>query len=202
MIKALFTDLGGVLLTNGWDYAARQRAAEHFKLEFVEFEKRHQLVVGVYEEGRMDLASYLGFVVFHEQRSFALDDFYGFMKDQSQPFQEMLTLYDRVKADNAIQIFAVSNEGRDLAEHRVTAFNLKSLIDGFIVSAFVGARKPDPSIWRMTFDIAQVTPDDVLYIDDREMLVEAANKLGIPSYWHQTRDKTAEELARRGLLVH
>ena len=32
-ITTLFLDIGGVLLTNGWDHHARRRAATHFKLE-------------------------------------------------------------------------------------------------------------------------------------------------------------------------
>ena len=32
-IFCLFVDVGGVLLTNGWDHHARRRAVKHFKLE-------------------------------------------------------------------------------------------------------------------------------------------------------------------------
>jgi putative hydrolase of the HAD superfamily len=32
-IMVLFLDIGGVLLTNGWDHHARRRAAKRFKLE-------------------------------------------------------------------------------------------------------------------------------------------------------------------------
>ena len=37
-IRALFLDVGGVLLTNGWDHHARRRAAKHFKLDWAEME--------------------------------------------------------------------------------------------------------------------------------------------------------------------
>ena len=37
-ITALFADIGGVLLTNGWDHLAPKRAATNFKLDgFVDF---------------------------------------------------------------------------------------------------------------------------------------------------------------------
>ena len=40
-ITALFLDIGGVLLNNGWDHLARRRAAKHFRLEWPEMEGRH-----------------------------------------------------------------------------------------------------------------------------------------------------------------
>ena len=47
-IKALFTDVGGVLLTNGWDGAARRLAAQQFHLELAEVDARHHLTFDTY----------------------------------------------------------------------------------------------------------------------------------------------------------
>ena len=49
-ITTLFLDVGGVLLTNGWDRHARKRAATNFKLELAEMEDRHHLTFDTYEE--------------------------------------------------------------------------------------------------------------------------------------------------------
>jgi putative hydrolase of the HAD superfamily len=46
----VFLDIGGVLLTNGWDHHARKRAAANFKLEWSEMEDRHHLTFDTYEE--------------------------------------------------------------------------------------------------------------------------------------------------------
>ena len=68
-ITCLFLDIGGVLLTNGWDHRARQRAAKNFKLRLAEMEDRHHLTFDTYEEGKLTLAEYLDRVVFHQRRS-------------------------------------------------------------------------------------------------------------------------------------
>ena len=47
----LFLDIGGVLLTDGWDRLARKRVAKHFKLPWAEMEGRHRLMFETYEEG-------------------------------------------------------------------------------------------------------------------------------------------------------
>jgi len=48
----LFVDIGGVLLTDGWDHSTRKRVATNFKLELAEMEVRHHLTFDAYEEGR------------------------------------------------------------------------------------------------------------------------------------------------------
>ena len=39
----MFVDIGGVLLTNGWDHQSRKGAAIHFRLNFAEMQERHEL---------------------------------------------------------------------------------------------------------------------------------------------------------------
>jgi len=49
----LFVDVGGVLLTDGWDHHARRRAAAKFKLDWGEMEERHRLDFEIHEEGKL-----------------------------------------------------------------------------------------------------------------------------------------------------
>jgi hypothetical protein len=58
-IASVFLDIGGALLSDGWDHHARKRAAKHFKLEWGEMEKRHSLNFATYEEGKLTLEEYL-----------------------------------------------------------------------------------------------------------------------------------------------
>jgi putative hydrolase of the HAD superfamily len=54
-VTALFLDIGGVLLTDGWDHHARKRAAANFKLELAEMNDRHHLTFETYEAGKLTL---------------------------------------------------------------------------------------------------------------------------------------------------
>jgi hypothetical protein len=47
-ITCLFVDIGGVLLTNGWDHQERKRAAANFKLHWEAMEERHRLAFDAY----------------------------------------------------------------------------------------------------------------------------------------------------------
>lgn len=44
-IRAIFWDVGGVLLTNAWDHKERAQALEHFHLGHDAFEERHEKIV-------------------------------------------------------------------------------------------------------------------------------------------------------------
>ena len=78
-ITCVFLDIGGVLLTDGWDHHARKRAASRFKLEWSEMEGRHHLTFETFEEGKLTLDEYLDLVVFHQKRPFTRAQFRRFM---------------------------------------------------------------------------------------------------------------------------
>jgi putative hydrolase of the HAD superfamily len=200
-ISTLFLDIGGVLLTNGWDRKARRLAADSFSLDFEEFNERHHLTFDTYEVGKLTLDEYLERVVFYEPRSFTRNKFREFMLEQSRPFPEMIDLVCRLKSHHRLKVAVVSNEGRELTEYRIRTFNLGGFIDFFVSSCFVHFRKPDADMYRIALDIAQVEPGQVLYIEDRSMFAEVASSLGIRSIIHRNYETTRLELAAFGLTL-
>jgi putative hydrolase of the HAD superfamily len=200
-ITALFLDIGGVLLTNGWDHTTRARAAQQFGLDPEEMNERHHLTYDTYEAGKLSLDVYLDRVAFYQERSFSREEFKAFMYAQSQPFPQMIELMRRLKDRHSLKLAAVSNEGRELTVYRVQQFKLGTVIDFFVSSCFVHYRKPDTDMYRIALDIAQVRPEQVVYIDDRAMFVEVAQGLGIRSVLHTSYESTQKSLAALGLSL-
>ena len=89
----IFTDIGGVLLTNGWDRTARQNAIKHFNLDPSETEERHHLTFDTYESGKISLHEYLTRLVFYKKRNFSEEEFRKFM------FEPVETLSGNAWAD-------------------------------------------------------------------------------------------------------
>jgi len=200
-VTALFLDIGGVVLTNGWDRTMRRQAAERFGLDLAELDERHSLFAGAFEDGKMSLDEYLARVVFHAGRPFTPDDFKAFMFAQSRPYPEMLDLVRALKARHRLKLVAVNNEGRELNEYRIRTFRLAELIDAFVSSCFIGSRKPAPEIYRAALDISQVPVAQVAYLDDREPLVEVARGLGMHGIHHTGYASTRAGLAALGLSM-
>jgi len=200
-VTALFLDVGGVLLTDGWDHHARKRAAAHFKLELAGLEDRHHLTFDTYEEGKLTLEEYLGRVVFHQKRPFTRAQFRRFMFAQSKPYPEMIELIRALKAKFGLKIAVVSNEARELNVYRIRKFKLAGFVDAFVSSSFVHVRKPDADIFRLALDIAQVPARQVVYIENTPMFVRVAEGLGIRSILHTDYRSTRAKLASLGLRM-
>ena len=198
-ITTLFVDIGGVLLTNGWDHHARKRAATHFKLELAEMEDRHHLTFDTYEEGKLTLKEYLGRVVFCKKRPFTRAQFRHFMFAQSKSYPQMIELVRKLKGRYGLKIVVVSNEARELNTHRIRKFKLDGFVDSFISSCFVHLRKPDSDIFRLALDIAQTPAREVVYIENTPMFVQIAEGLGIRTVLHTDYKSTCMKLASFGL---
>jgi putative hydrolase of the HAD superfamily len=198
-ITALFLDIGGVLLTNGWDHHARRRAAKHFKLEWADMEERHALNFETHEEGRLAFKDYLDRVVFYQERPFTRAEFRTFMCDQSKPYTEMLKLVMRLKARYGLKITVVSNEARELNAYRIQKFKLDGFVDTFISSCFVQFRKPDVAIFRLAMDISLAPAREIVYIENTPLFVQIAEGLSIRSILHTDYRSTCAKLAALGL---
>jgi putative hydrolase of the HAD superfamily len=200
-ITTLFLDIGGVLLTNGWDHIIRTRAAEKFGLDYEDMNERHHLTFDTYESGKLSFDEYLDRVIFFKPRDFSKQDIKEFIFSQTQEFPEMIALLRGLKEHYGLHLVAVSNEGRELMEYRIQHFELASWIDTFIGSCYVHFRKPDLDMYRLALDVAQSPPYEVLYLDDRAMFVEVAGTLGIRGVIHHGYPSTLAALAEQSLSI-
>ena len=189
--KILFSDIGGVLLSNGWGHESRMAAAEKYKIDYPEMDILHDFIFNVWEMGKISLDDYLDTVVFKEKRKFSRKEFKEFMLTQSVQLPYMLPwmINWKNKHEN-VKVISINNEPRELNEYRIDKFKLHDFFDAFVSSCEVGMRKPDPGIFLLALGIAQAKPEECIYFDDRIMLVEAAKKVGIHAYHHKDFEST------------
>ena len=79
-ISTILWDVGGVLLTNGWDHKERDVVLAHFGLDRDEFEARHPEPNDQWEKGLLTVEQYLERTVFYQPRSFSPEDFFELMR--------------------------------------------------------------------------------------------------------------------------
>ncbi len=200
-ITTLFLDIGGVLLTNGWDTALRKQTAEHFGVDYNELDHRHRVTYDTYEEGKTTFETYLRQIIFYEPREFSVADVEKYILEQATAYEDTIGLVKKLRAVYGLKVAVVSNEGREVAEDRIRRFHLKDFVDFFVVSAFVHFRKPDLDIYRLALDVAQVHPEQVAYIEDRPLLCEVATSLGINAVLNRNQEETRAKLAELGLTL-
>lgn len=201
-ISTILWDVGGVLLTNGFDAAQREAVLRDFALDRDAFERRHTEVFPAWEKDAIGADEYLSHVVFYEPRSFTQAEFLDAMKQQSQLLPDSgLRILRELAASEQYVLATVNNESRVLNEYRVAKFGLGDLFQAFFSSCYLGLRKPDPKIYQVALDVLQRDPEDTAFIDDRPENVAAAAKLGLHAIRYTGSEALAEELGRLGVRL-
>ena len=198
-IRALFWDVGGVLLTNAWDHEERNLAIERFHLDKDEFETRHKESVPPFEEGRISLDEYLQRTVFYEPRTFSAEEFKQFMFGLSKPRPEIPQIAHALCGK--FLMGTINNESRELNQYRIETFGLAECFSLFVSSCFVGIRKPDERIYRLALDLAHRAPEECCFIDDRPVNVEAAAKVGLWAILLRSPSQLKSDLQKVGVEI-
>ena len=198
-ITTLFWDIGGVVLTNGWDRHARRNCVDSFGLDWEEFADRHEFVAHDFEVGRINLDQYLLRTIFYRDRPFQPGEFAAAMKAESQPLPGTLDLLAELAAAGHLML-TLNNESLELNEHRISAFGLRDYFSGFLSSCYLGVKKPEPGIYRLAFQITQRRPDECLFIDDRSLNLECARDEGLNGIQFTSADQLRWRLTDAGVL--
>ncbi len=200
-IKALFWDLGGVLLTNAWDRAQRERALAQFHLDPIEFGDRHEMVVSSFERGKISLDEYLDRTVFYRERPFTREAFKDYMYSLSQSSPEALEFARGLARTKKYLMATINNESTELNDYRIEKFGLREIFCLFVSSCFVGLRKPEQGIYRLALDITQMPGENCCFIDDRALNLEAAKKLGMNTIEMDDVAQLTRDLGKLGVEV-
>jgi len=194
-------DVGGVLLTNGWDHGERAAAVAHFGLDGAALEARHEEVMETWERGEIDLNQYLDVAVFYEPRAFSRSEFFSFMLAQSQRLPHgALHILAELAESNPCMIGALNNEARETNEFRFAHFGLRRHFKVALSSCYVGLRKPEPAIYQRALDILGCPPERVLFIDDREENVAGSLAAGMKAIQFTGADALRAALEELGVF--
>lgn len=200
-VTTLFFDIGGVLLTNGWDRDSRLAAAKEFHLDWDEFESRHELLLHAFEVGDVGLEEYLDRVIFYCKQDFTRDEFRNFVYSQAQAMPESLALMGRIAKPHKYLISALNNESRDLNAYRIEKFHLRDYFDVFLSSCYLGVRKPDEAIYQAALNITQRKGEECVFVDDRGLNLECARELGMHTIQFKNAGQLEADLKQLGVSI-
>ncbi len=198
-ITAVFSDVGGVLLSNGWDRDMRRAFAQKYHLDGAEFEGRHELVSKAFELGQITLDHYLDCAIFHRPRDFSKQEVRDYIFACSSAKTETLALFARLAESRRYFLATLNNEPRELNQHRIEHFGLRNYFSAFFSSCYLGVAKPDVAIYRAALDISQRAPEECLFIDDRPLNLECAARLSMLTVLFQNAAQLEQDLREAGV---
>lgn len=198
---AILFDVGGVLLTNGWDHAERAAAVEHFHLDAQDLESRHLAIFAAWERDEISEDEYLDEVMFYKPRPFSREEFFNFILCQSKLLPDgALSIVREIAASDKCMVGALNNEARATNEHRFSTFGLRDYFQVAFSSCYVGLRKPGQAIYRRTLDVLGRRGERVLFIDDRQQNVDGATAAGMTAIRFQGAEALRRDLAALDVL--
>ncbi len=200
-ITTLFWDIGGVILTNGWDRQSRREAAEAFKLDWEDFQDRHELSFPAFDSGQISLDEYLDRTLFYRPRPFTREEFTAFMFAQSKEYPEAREVLAAAARSGEYFIGAINNEPLELNQYRIEAFQLRRDFEVFFSSCYVRSRKPEETIFRVALEVTQRPPGQCLFIDDRPLNLDSPRRLGMNVIHYQDSQQLRTELRKHGVEV-
>jgi putative hydrolase of the HAD superfamily len=194
-------DVGGVLLTNGWDHCERAAAVARFGLDAEAFETRNAEVSAAWERGEINLNQYLDAAVFYEPRGFSRDEFFNFMLTQSQLLPDgAMGILAELSASKKYMLGALNNEARETNDFRFGEFDLRRYLKVAFSSCYVGLRKPEPAMYGRALDILGGPPERIVFIDDREENVEGGANAGMKAIRFTGAEALRTDLKNLGVL--
>jgi putative hydrolase of the HAD superfamily len=200
-IKSVFWDIGGVILTNGWDHNSRAVAVQTFNLDADEYRERHDLSFPAFDAGQITLNQYLDRTLFYKPRTFSREEFTAFMFAQSKEYPETRAVLSDVARSGKYYVASINNEPKELNDYRIEAFGLRKEFQAFFSSCYLNHRKPEETIYKIALEVSQRNPEQSVYVDDRPLNLENPRRLGMHAIHHQNATQLRSDLKALGIEV-
>lgn len=201
-IRTVFWDIGGVVLTNGWDLGQRARVLKRLGVNLQVYEELHDRANYYWERGLMTADEFFLQTVLSPNPNLPLtfDMLWPQVCAESRVlYPECLDLLAELKQMGQYRVATLNNESRELNEYRLDAFKLRSLFDFFICSGYVHEMKPMAGIYNAAVDISGFAADTALFIDDKKENCAAAMEVGMNAILFETPAKLCADLAGYGI---
>lgn len=194
-------DIGGVLLTNGWDHCERSAVLEKFHLDKAAFEGRHVQPNDAWERDLITAREYLDATVFYEPRGFTHEDLLAALLAESAVLPNgALGILEELAASGKCMLGSLNNEAREPNDYRLLKFGLRQYLDVTLSSCYVGLRKPQPEMYRRALDVLGRPAQRVLFIDDRQENASAAAAQGMQAIRFDGAEQLRRDLETLGVL--
>ncbi len=200
--KVILFDIGGVLLTNGWDHADRDLLFSRFGIDAAEYGERQRTVYEAWDLGKISFREFFDHTIFYTPRSFTFEEFWQAILGCSQLLEDgAMGILEEIAASNKYLVGALNNEPRETNQYRFEHFGLGRWLRVRLSSCYLGLHKPDPACYRRAIEILGVAPEQILFIDDRIANVEAAQQAGIEALHFTGEKKLRQDLEDLGVLA-
>jgi FMN phosphatase YigB (HAD superfamily) len=205
-IRTIFWDIGGVILSNGWDRDQRERVLSSLGVDVAAYEKRHEAENFYWERGFIDAETFFNRTVFQptdstpQKLNFTFSELWPKVCGESSfLYPESFDILLALKRSGQYKLATLNNESSELNEHRLDNFGLRPQFDYFVCSGYVHEMKPHPDIFRAAVQISGHPAATAVFIDDKQTNIDAARYHGMQAVLFESPAQLRSSLAGLGI---
>jgi FMN phosphatase YigB (HAD superfamily) len=202
-IKTIFWDIGGVLLTNGWDRGQQATVLNPLGVDLDDYRIRHDAANFFWERGLINAVEFFKRTIFHADqpsRNFTFEELWPQVCAQSRVLHAgSFDILSSISSSGQYKVATLNNESRELNSFRLDSFNLKQYFHYFICSGYVHEMKPHPDIYRAAVDISGYPAQTAIFIDDKTENCDAARSVGMHAIHFESPQQLQRDLAQLGV---
>jgi HAD superfamily hydrolase (TIGR01509 family) len=203
-IRTIFWDIGGVLLTNGWDRSQRARVLGRLGVNLRAYEEVHAPANYYWERGLITARDFFSQTVLtlNPELELSFETLWPQVCAESKVLHPAcLDLLAELKEQGRYRLATLNNESRELNGYRLDAFKLRTLFDYFICSGYVHEMKPAHGIYETAVEVSGFEARTALFIDDKVENCRAAESLGMCAICFQSPEQLVAALAEHEIHV-
>lgn len=187
MIKSIIFDITGVIFPiQPWVGERPPRE------ELMEIKK---VASDIYNKGKMS-KEYLKEKIFQTNHP----------QEELQAIYDSLTVIDEnvfnliKNLSEKYSLYSIANEAEKWTDIRKDLYGFEKYFKKLYISVEVGMRKPEEGIFKLLLNETKQEPEDCLFIDDKEVNVEAAEKLGFKVFLYKDFNGLKEYLVKENII--
>ncbi len=194
-IKAFFFDIGGVLVRVDPN-SAIQKLSKRLNISTAHIQQSMSSeLLQTYEKGHLSSNQFYEqlLINYGSSKKISLETFKTYWEDILFPNEESIAFLKRVSNDFPVWLLSNTNDFHYdiLLEH----FPFMQWVNGGIYSFMVGSMKPEPAIYEYAIPKSGLRPEEILFIDDLEVNVQAARDLGLNAIVYHDYDGLRSEVS-------
>lgn len=177
MVTTFFFDLGGVLFTNGTKKFITQISKSHHLPEGKVKEVIDGKIGSLYREAKISRDEFWRRVI----ESLELRENADVLEKQWVNGYEIMTETKSliIELSKKYSLYYLSDNVKERVDALDAKFHFIKLFKGGIFSHEAGVRKPNPKIYEFALKKSGSIPEETVFIDDKQIMLEPAHKLGM-----------------------
>ncbi|MEA3429804.1 MAG: HAD hydrolase-like protein [Nanoarchaeota archaeon] len=193
MIKVIYFDIGGVIVTDGF-----ARAASLFSKELnIDEEKLFDAYIKTddwkYSAGKIGIERWDNFFKELNLKNIDVQKFVDLWHSIFVPIDETISLIQKLHGKYLLGILA--DQPKDILPY-FERYSFLDLFDLRVISCEVGHSKDEGNlnIYEIAVDLAKVKSEEILFIDNNQKNLDNAAKLGIKTLLYKNNEQLKKEL--------